>query len=82
MTDLMRKTLSLASLESSVIDEANLILSCGDDQDIRQNFVGSFLPKVFQSFLMSATMMEDADARGSCIVETSTLYTHSIQSLP
>jgi ATP-dependent RNA helicase DDX56/DBP9 len=61
MTHLLRKTLSLASLESLVIDEADLILSYGHDEDIRQNFQGLFLPKVFQSFLMSATMTEDVE---------------------
>jgi ATP-dependent RNA helicase DDX56/DBP9 len=36
-------------------------LSYGHDEDIRQIFRGSFLPKVFQSFLMSATMTEDVE---------------------
>jgi len=44
-----------------VIDEADLILSYGYDEDVRQIFRGSFLPKVFQSFLMSATMTEDVE---------------------
>ena len=56
-----RKTLSLPSLESFVIDEADLILSYGHDEDIRNIFSGSFLPKVYQSFLMSATMTEDVE---------------------
>ena len=55
------KTLSLPSLESLVIDEADLILSYGHDEDIRNIFSGSFLPKVYQSFLMSATMTEDVE---------------------
>ena len=55
------KALSLPSLESLVIDEADLILSYGHDEDIRQIFSGSFLPKVYQSFLMSATMTEDVE---------------------
>jgi ATP-dependent RNA helicase DDX56/DBP9 len=53
--------LSLGSLDSLVIDEADLILSYGHDEDIRQIFSGTFLPKVFQSFLMSATMTEDVE---------------------
>ncbi len=53
--------MSLASLESLVIDEADLILSYGHDEDIRQIFSGGYLPKVFQSFLMSATMTEDVE---------------------
>ncbi|TFY76125.1 hypothetical protein EWM64_g7886, partial [Hericium alpestre] len=56
---LQSKALSLASLESLVIDEADLILSYGHDEDVRQIFSGKYLPKVFQSFLMSATMTED-----------------------
>lgn len=51
----------LSSLDSLVIDEADLILSYGHDEDVRQIFDGSYLPKVFQSFLMSATMTEDVE---------------------
>jgi ATP-dependent RNA helicase DDX56/DBP9 len=53
--------LSLGFLDSLVIDEADLIFSYGHDEDIRQIFSGAFLPKVFQSFLMSATMTEDVE---------------------
>ncbi|KAF8518929.1 ATP-dependent RNA helicase dbp9 [Hysterangium stoloniferum] len=53
--------LSLVSLESLVIDEADLILSYGHDEDVRQILCGSYLPKVFQSFLMSATMTKDVE---------------------
>ncbi|KAA1469089.1 DEAD-domain-containing protein [Dentipellis sp. KUC8613] len=56
---LQSKALSLAALDSLVIDEADLILSYGHDEDVRQIFGGDFLPKVYQSFLMSATMTED-----------------------
>ncbi|KAI0796043.1 P-loop containing nucleoside triphosphate hydrolase protein [Abortiporus biennis] len=59
---LQSKVLSLSSLESLVIDEADLILSYGHDEDVRQIFSGGFLPKVFQTFLMSATMTEDVEA--------------------
>jgi len=55
------KALSLSSIESLVIDEADLILSYGHDDDVRQLFSGTFLPKVYQSFLMSATMTEDVE---------------------
>ena len=44
-----------------MIDEADLILSYGHDEDIRQIFGGGYLPKLFQSFLMSATMTEDVE---------------------
>ncbi|KAH9059112.1 ATP-dependent RNA helicase dbp9 [Lactarius vividus] len=58
---LQAKTLSLSHLESLVIDEADLILSYGHDEDIRSIFGGNFLPKVYQSFLMSATMTDDVE---------------------
>ncbi|TPX67221.1 hypothetical protein SpCBS45565_g03926 [Spizellomyces sp. 'palustris'] len=47
------------SLESLVIDEADLILSYGYDEDVRK--VLGFLPKIYQSYLMSATMSSDVD---------------------
>lgn len=56
---LQSKTIDLATLESLVIDEADLILSYGHDEDIRQIFSGLYLPKVYQSYLMSATMTKD-----------------------
>jgi ATP-dependent RNA helicase DDX56/DBP9 len=55
------KALSLSHLESLVIDEADLILSYGHDEDLRSIFRGSFLPKVYQTFLMSATMTDDVE---------------------
>ncbi|KAF8637669.1 hypothetical protein AX17_002736 [Amanita inopinata Kibby_2008] len=58
---LQSKTLSVSSLDCLVIDEADLILSYGHDEDIRQIFNGTHLPKVYQSFLMSATMTEDIE---------------------
>lgn len=59
LTNLAMQTLSLASLETLVIDEADLILSYGHDADVRNLLSGDFLPKVYQSLLMSATMTED-----------------------
>jgi ATP-dependent RNA helicase DDX56/DBP9 len=56
---LQSKALSLTSLETLVIDEADLILSYGHDEDVRQIFNGAYLPKVYQSYLMSATMTEE-----------------------
>uniref|UniRef100_A0A8H8CIS5 RNA helicase n=1 Tax=Psilocybe cubensis TaxID=181762 RepID=A0A8H8CIS5_PSICU len=58
---LQAKTISLSALESLVIDEADLILSYGHDEDVRAIFSGGYLPKVYQSFLMSATMTEDVE---------------------
>ena len=53
------KAIIVTSLDTLVIDEADLVLSYGHDEDIRQIFSGTYLPKIFQSFLMSATMTED-----------------------
>lgn len=55
------QALSLHSLDSLVIDEADLILSYGHDEDIRRIFADGYLPKVYQSFLMSATMTDDVE---------------------
>lgn len=49
----------MAVLESLVIDEADLILSYGHDVDVRALLSGDFMPSVYQSLLMSATMTED-----------------------
>ncbi|EPT01196.1 hypothetical protein FOMPIDRAFT_1120696 [Fomitopsis schrenkii] len=62
LTLVQAKTLSLSSLDTLVIDEADLILSYGHDADIRTLLSGGHLPRVFQSFLMSATMTEDVEA--------------------
>ncbi|KAJ3771727.1 ATP-dependent RNA helicase dbp9 [Lentinula raphanica] len=59
---LQSKSLSLTHLDSLVIDEADLVLAYGHDSDIRQILQrGVYLPKVYQSFLMSATMTEDVE---------------------
>ncbi|KAG9086168.1 ATP-dependent DNA/RNA helicase [Ceratobasidium sp. UAMH 11750] len=58
---LQSKTLSLALLDSLVIDEADLILSYGHDEDVKQILSGGHLPKVYQTFLMSATMTKDVE---------------------
>lgn len=58
---LQSKVLTLSLLETLVIDEADLILSYGHDEDVREIFNGGHLPKVHQSFLMSATMTEDVE---------------------
>ena len=53
--------MSLMDLESLVIDEADLVFSYGHDEDIRAIMNGGYLPKVYQSFLMSATMTKDVE---------------------
>ncbi|KAI8137066.1 P-loop containing nucleoside triphosphate hydrolase protein [Fennellomyces sp. T-0311] len=47
------------SLETLVIDEADLVLSFGYEQDVRK--ILTYLPKIYQSFLMSATFTKDIE---------------------
>ncbi|EIN09662.1 ATP-dependent RNA helicase dbp9 [Punctularia strigosozonata HHB-11173 SS5] len=61
LTLLKSKTVDISRIECLVIDEADLIFSYGHDEDIRQILGGGYLPKIFQSFLMSATMTEDVE---------------------
>ncbi|KAG9050423.1 ATP-dependent DNA/RNA helicase [Tulasnella sp. UAMH 9824] len=56
---LQSKAVSLQALETLVIDEADLILTYGHDEDVQKLFKGGYLPKLHQSLLMSATMTED-----------------------
>ena len=58
---LQTKTISLGQLETLVIDEADLVLSYGHDDDVRALMDAAFLPKIYQSFLMSATMTKDVE---------------------
>ena len=53
------QVISLTSIESLAIDEVDLILSYGHDADVRALLSGDFMPTVYQSLLMSATMTED-----------------------
>ncbi|RKP22214.1 P-loop containing nucleoside triphosphate hydrolase protein, partial [Syncephalis pseudoplumigaleata] len=57
---LRNKRLDLSeTLETLVIDEADLVLSFGYEEDVRA-MIG-MLPKVFQSFIMSATLTQELD---------------------
>ncbi|CAG8491092.1 4074_t:CDS:10 [Ambispora gerdemannii] len=47
------------SLQTLVIDEADLILSYGYEEDMQKLL--SFLPKIFQSLIMSATLSKDVE---------------------
>ena len=55
------QALVASSVESLVIDEADLILSYGHDEDMKAILSGGFLPSVFQAYLMSATMTKDVE---------------------
>lgn len=48
------------SLEMLVIDEADLVFSLGHEEDLKE--VLTFLPRVHQSTLASATLSEDVNA--------------------
>ncbi|EGG22691.1 putative RNA helicase [Cavenderia fasciculata] len=56
------------SLEMLVIDEADLVLSYGYQEDIQT--IKSFLPKVCQGFLMSATLTPQVDELKKLILHT------------
>lgn len=55
------KSLHLDSLDSLVLDEADLLLSYGHDGAVRSLFSLNVLPKSYQSYLMSATMSQDVE---------------------
>ncbi|KAK4046796.1 ATP-dependent DNA/RNA helicase [Microbotryomycetes sp. JL201] len=63
LTHLRAETLQLEHLDQLIIDEADLILSYGhSSEDIRSILTGPWnLPKVYQTFLMSATMTGEVD---------------------
>ena len=77
----MSQMLSLSELESLVIDEADLVLSYGHDEDIRAIMDGSYLPKVYQSFLMSATMTKDVEQLKGLVLRSPVCYSHPILSM-
>ncbi|CAB9505028.1 RNA helicase DBP9 [Seminavis robusta] len=49
-----------SSVETVVVDEADLVLSFGHEKALREIIGG--LPKIYQGFLMSATLSEDVDS--------------------
>ncbi|XP_056129684.1 probable ATP-dependent RNA helicase DDX56 [Lampris incognitus] len=80
-----------SSLETLVVDEADLLFSFGFEADLKNLLC--HLPKIHQSFLMSATLSEDVQAlkelllhnpvilklQGSQLPESSQLQQHSIK---
>uniref|UniRef100_A0A8C9SXE2 Probable ATP-dependent RNA helicase DDX56 n=1 Tax=Scleropages formosus TaxID=113540 RepID=A0A8C9SXE2_SCLFO len=80
-----------ASLEALVIDEADLLFSFGFESDLKGLLC--HLPKIYQAFLMSATLNEDVEAlkelvlhnpvtlklQGSQLPDSSQLQQYSIQ---
>ena len=67
---LQSKILSLFLLKSLVIDEADLILSYGHDEDVRQIFSGGYLPKVFQSAVKTTATKAKTKNMASRVVST------------
>jgi ATP-dependent RNA helicase DDX56/DBP9 len=59
VSNLNTSALSLANLAHLVIDEADLILSYGYDEDIQQ--ISKAIPRGVQTFLMSATLSTEVD---------------------
>ena len=50
-----------SSLESLVIDEADLIFSYGHDEEVKAILRDGYLPRKYQTFLMSATLSDDIE---------------------
>lgn len=61
LAHLQEKNLNLSqSLRSLVVDEADLLFSYGCEKDMTN--ILTFLPSIYQAFLMSATLSEDVKA--------------------
>ncbi|KAJ3271169.1 ATP-dependent DNA/RNA helicase [Terramyces sp. JEL0728] len=56
---LQTESVDLSDLESLVVDEADLILSYGYDEDVEK--ILAHLPQIYQSYLMSATLSPDVE---------------------
>ncbi|KAJ3075280.1 ATP-dependent DNA/RNA helicase, partial [Quaeritorhiza haematococci] len=61
------------TFSSLVIDEADLILSYGYDTDVRALLAHPSLPRIFQSYLMSATMSSDVDTLKALVVRNAAI---------
>jgi ATP-dependent RNA helicase DDX56/DBP9 len=54
--------ISLKHIETLVVDEADLIFTYGYQDDLRQLSQDGYLPSVYQSIFMSATLTEDVES--------------------
>lgn len=72
------KSLSLHYIDSLAIDEADLILSYGHDEDVRAILNGTHLPKVYQSFLMSATITKDVEALKGLVLRNPVIVNYKL----
>ncbi|KAG9296379.1 hypothetical protein G9A89_014971 [Geosiphon pyriformis] len=59
LAQLQTKNLVIHALQTLVIDEADLILSYGYEDDMQKLL--TYLPKIFQSLIMSATLSKDVE---------------------
>jgi ATP-dependent RNA helicase DDX56/DBP9 len=67
LAHLTAKTLVIKkSLEMLVIDEADLVFSFGYEDDL--SMILQHLPKIYQAFLMSATLSDDTDKLGKLVL--------------
>ncbi|ELU13728.1 hypothetical protein CAPTEDRAFT_150704 [Capitella teleta] len=74
-------TLSLKeSLEFLVIDEADLVFSFGYESDLQA--IKSYLPRIYQAFLMSATLSEDVKSLKSMVLHNAVILKLEDSSLP
>lgn len=72
---LQSKAITLESLKCLAIDEADLILSYGHADDVKALLKGGYLPKIYQSFLMSATMTGDVDKLRGMVLRNPAILT-------
>ncbi|XP_078310466.1 putative ATP-dependent RNA helicase DDX56 isoform X1 [Crassostrea virginica] len=68
------------SLELLIIDEADLLFSFGYEEDVRG--ILSNLPKIYQAFLMSATLSEDVRALKRMVLHNAVILKLEESQLP
>eukprot|EP00124_Ichthyophonus_hoferi_P001152 Ihof_evm9s54 gene=Ihof_evmTU9s54 len=80
LAHLRSKNLTLELVEMMVIDEADLLFSFGYEEDLR-SLLG-FMPSIFQSFVMSATMTKDVDALKTLVLRNPAVLKLEESNLP
>lgn len=68
------------SLEMMVIDEADLVFSFGYEENVRA--ILSHIPKIYQAFLMSATLGEDVKALKKMVLHNAVILKLNESQLP
>ncbi|XP_064631463.1 probable ATP-dependent RNA helicase DDX56 isoform X2 [Lineus longissimus] len=69
-----------SSLELLVIDEADLVFSFGYEQDVKS--ILSHLPKIYQAFLMSATLSDDVKSLKKLVLHNPVILKLEESQLP